>query len=40
MPNITFYIDRNNVGKDGRVPIKANVSIDSKNMAKIVSCLY
>jgi integrase len=37
MPNVTFYIDRRNIGNDGKVPIKANVSIDSKNVSKIVS---
>lgn len=36
MANITFYIDKNNSGKDGFSPIKANVTIDYKNVTKTV----
>lgn len=34
MPNVTYYIDRKNLDKQGRAPIKANISIESKNISK------
>lgn len=37
MPNITFYIDAKNTGKDGKAPVKANVCINSKNISKTVA---
>ena len=36
MANITFYIDKNNNDRDGYAPIKANVTIDYKNITKTV----
>lgn len=36
MANITFYVDSKNIGKDGKVPVKANVSINSKNISKTI----
>lgn len=37
MPNITFYIDEKNTGKDGKAPIKANVTLNYKNISKTVA---
>lgn len=37
MPNITFFIDRKNIGLDGKAPVKVNVSINSKNVNKTVT---
>jgi len=36
MANITFYIDKTNNDKEGYAPIKANVTIDYKNITKTV----
>lgn len=36
MANVTFYIDKANTDRDGYVPIKANVTIDYKNITKTV----
>ena len=36
MANLTFYIDKNNADRDGFSPIKANVTIDYKNVTKTV----
>jgi site-specific recombinase XerD len=36
MPNIKYYIDKNKNDKQGFVPIKANIAIDSKNHWKTI----
>ena len=36
MVNVTFYIDKNNSDKSGFAPIKANVTINYKNITKTV----
>ena len=36
MANITFYIDKSNTDREGFSPIKANVTIDYKNVTKTV----
>ena len=36
MANVTFYIDKTNKDRDGYAPIKANVTIDYKNITKTV----
>lgn len=36
MANITFYIDKTNNDREGYAPIKANVTIDYKNITKTV----
>lgn len=36
MANVTFYIDKTNNDRDGYAPIKANVTIDYKNITKTV----
>lgn len=36
MVNVTFYIDKNNADKKGFAPIKANVTINYKNITKTV----
>lgn len=37
MPNITFFMDWNNNGLDGKCPVRVNVSINSKNVGKTVT---
>lgn len=36
MVNVTFYIDKNNADKNGYSPIKANVTLNYKNITKTV----
>jgi len=35
-PKVTYYIDKSNKNKDGKCPIKANVTINYKNTTKLV----
>ena len=35
-PKVTFYIDKNNRNKKGLAPIKANITINYKNISRIV----
>ena len=35
-PKVTYYIDKSNKNKDGKCPIKANVTIAYKNTTKLV----
>jgi len=37
MPNVTFYIDKTNPNKDKKVPIKANVTLNYKNITRTVA---
>lgn len=37
MANVTFYLDKSNTDREGYAPIKANVSINYKDVTKIVS---
>ena len=36
MPNVTFFIDKSNLNKDNKAPIKANVTLNYKNITRIV----
>ena len=36
MVNVKFYIDKSNADKNGFSPIKANITIDYKNITKTV----
>ncbi len=35
-PKVTFYLDKSNRDKMGKAPIKANISINYKNITKII----
>jgi integrase len=36
MPNVTFYIDKKNLNKDRKAPIKANITLNYKNITRTV----
>lgn len=36
MPNVRFFIDKSNLNKHGKAPIKANISLDYKNITRLI----